>query len=77
MNNETKIYSDFIKRNRIKVTKWGYNYDNQDVRVFKSDESKWWYSEISQDNCHSKKSCIYWDLHNRYSVKDGLIINPK
>jgi len=73
MNKETKIYSDFIKQNKVKVTKWGYEFRGEEVRVYKSDESKWWYSEIHQENCYTKKSAIYWCLRNRFESINSII----
>jgi hypothetical protein len=73
MNAETKIYSDFIKRNNIIVTSWGYTFSGEDVRIYKSDESKWWYSEIHQENCHTKKAAIYYCLQHRFKVVNGII----
>lgn len=73
MKSETKIYSDFIKRNKVKVTKWGYTFRGIEVRIYKSDESKWWYSEIHEENCHSKKAAIYYCLKYRFVTKDGII----
>ncbi len=73
MRTETKIYSEFIKRNNVKVTSWGYEFRGEDVRVYKSESSKFWYSELCQDNCYTKKSCIYFCLKTRYNVTDGII----
>jgi len=67
---ETKIYSDFIKRNKIKVTHYGFIAPNgEEIRVYKSENSKWWYAGADGDNCYTKKAAIYWYLKNNTDLK--------
>lgn len=76
MKGETKIYSEFIKRNKVKTTKCGYLFNGQEVRIYKCEGSKFWYSELHQENCYSKKAAIYYCLKNRFNVVNGLIATP-
>lgn len=75
MIQETKIYSDFIKRNKIKVTHYGFIFKGEEVRVYQSDEGKgWWYAGENGDNCHTKKAAIYYHIVNNCKVENGIII---
>lgn len=67
MISETKIYSDFIKRNKIKVNSWGFIFKEKKIRVYKSENSKWWYAGEDGDNCYTKKSAIYWYCKNNFN----------
>ena len=65
MNAETKIYSDFIKREKVVVTKDSFQYNFNKVQLQKDDDGKW-YAE-QDDKCHSKKAAIYWYIKNHLS----------
>lgn len=73
MKAETKIYSDFIKRNKIKVTHYGFEFKGDEVRVYKSENTKWWYAGEDGDNCYTKKAAIYYYFKNRFTVVNGII----
>jgi hypothetical protein len=66
MNLETKIYSDFIKKNKIVVSKDYFVYNIMIkptiVPICKDDDGKW-YAD-NDDKCHTKKAAIYWYLKN-------------
>ncbi len=70
MKSETKIYSEFIKRNNIKVTRYGFISPNgKEMRVYKSESTKWWYAGEDGDNYYTKKAAIYWYLQNNTDLK--------
>ena len=70
MTNETKIYSDFIKRNNIAVGLDYFTFNNQQVALNK--DNGMWYAE-QDDKCYTKKAAIYYYLKNRLNVIDGII----
>lgn len=71
MKSETKIYSDFIKRNKIVVRKDCFYYNIMvnpiAVSLSKDDDGKW-YAE-NEDKCYTKKAAIYWYLKNNTDLK--------
>jgi hypothetical protein len=74
MKKETQIYSDFIKRNNVKVTTSGYVFRGQEVKIYKTDDERYWYSELNYENCYTKKSAIYYCLKNRFNTLNGVIL---
>ena len=68
---ETKLYSDFIKRNKIVVTKDCFVYNIMikpiTVPICKDDDGKW-YAD-NEDKCYTKKAAIYWYLKNNTNLK--------
>jgi|688.fasta_scaffold187529_2 hypothetical protein len=68
---ETKLYSDFIKRNKIVVTKDCFVYNIMikpiTVPICKDDDGKW-YAD-NEDICHTKKAAIYWYSKNNTDLK--------
>jgi hypothetical protein len=68
---ETKIYSDFIKRNKIVVSKDCFIYNIMIkpivVPISKDDDGKW-YAD-SEDKCYTKKAAIYWYLKNNTELQ--------
>lgn len=71
MKAETKIYSDFIKRNKVVVRSDCFIYNimvsPNIVQLSKDDDGKW-YAEQS-DKCFTKKAAIYWWLKNNTDLK--------
>lgn len=71
MNAETRIYSDFIKRNEVVVRKDCFVYSTMGktiaVAVSKDDDGKW-YAD-NEDKCYTKKAAIYWYLKNNTDLK--------
>lgn len=71
MIEETKIYSDFIKRNKIVVRKDLFVYNIMVkpivVTIGKGVSGKW-YAD-NQDGCYTKKAAIYWYLKNNTDLK--------
>ena len=76
MKAETKIYSDFIKNNRIVVTRDSFVYksakDNyKQISLSKDDDNKWYAGY--DDKCFTKKAAVYYYLTNRLNMVDGMI----
>lgn len=68
---ETKIYSDFIKRNKIVVSKdcFVYNVMVKPIVVpISYDGNSKWYAD-NDDKCFTKKAAIYWYLKNNTDLK--------
>ena len=63
MKTETKIYSDFIKINKIKVGLDHFFYNNERLNVLRDDDGMW-YAD-NEDKCYTKKAAIYWYIKNR------------
>ncbi len=63
---ETKIYSDFIKRNKIVVKKDCFVHDiinsPKIVSLSQDDNGRW--IAADDDSCFTKKAAIYWYLKN-------------
>jgi hypothetical protein len=68
---ETKIYSDFIKRNKIVVRLDCFIYNIMVsptiVPLTKDDKGKW-YAE-NEDSCYTKKAAVYYYLKNKTDLK--------
>lgn len=65
MRSETKMYSEFIKRNRISVTADSFTYSVNGVTVtvpLIKDGNRWYAG--NDDASMSKKSAIYWYVKN-------------
>jgi len=71
MNAETKIYSDFIKRNKVAVrsTMFAFLIDGEPkiVPLSKDDDGKWYAAE--EDKCYTQKAAVYWYLKNNTNLK--------
>jgi len=71
MKADTKIYSDFIKRNKIVVRRDCFIYNimvsPKIVSLSKDDDGKW-YAE-QDDKCYCKKAAIYCWLKNNTDLK--------
>jgi len=71
MKPETKLYSDFIKRNKIVVQPDCFIYNIMVkpiiIPLSKDDDGKW-YAE-QDDKCHTKKAAIYWWLKNNTDLQ--------
>lgn len=67
MKPETKIYSEFIKRNKIVVREDCFIYDIMRtpviVPLFKHNDGKW--NAGQDDACFTKKAAVYYYLKNR------------
>jgi hypothetical protein len=67
MKAETKIYSDFIKRNKIVVSKDCFVYNVMVkpivVPLTKDDDGKW--IADNDDKCFTKKAAVYYYIKNR------------
>lgn len=63
MKAETKIYSDFIKANKIKVSRDYFIYKGEEIMISKDDDGMW-YAE-NEDKSYSKKASIYFYIKNR------------
>lgn len=67
MKAETKIYSDFIKRNKIVVREDCFVYNIMEkpiiVPLTKDDDGKWFAD--NDDKCFTKKAAVYYYIKNR------------
>lgn len=67
MRAETKIYSDFIKRNKIVVRTDCFIYNIMQkpivVTLTKDDDGKWFAGD--DDKCFTKKAAVYYYVKNR------------
>lgn len=67
MREETKIFSNFIKRNKIVVRQdcFIYNIMVQPIIVplAKDDDGKWYADQ--DDKCYTKKAAVYYYMKNR------------
>ncbi len=67
MNSETKIYSDFIKKNKVVVRSDCFIYNIMVspiiVPLTKDDDGKW-YAD-NDDKCFTKKAAVYFYIKNR------------
>jgi hypothetical protein len=72
MDKETKIYSNFIKRNadRLKVSKDYFYVDGEEIDISK-DGAYWWIEGNGRFIGHSetKKAAIYWWCRNYTNLK--------
>ncbi len=59
---ETQIYRDFIKANKIRVTKYGFHFNDKFIETQKSG-NKWFAGE--DDSSLTKVSAIYYYIKNR------------
>jgi hypothetical protein len=77
MKADTKIYSDFIKRNKVKSTKNQFSFydENNNLIVYSLslDDDGLWYAE-QNDKCETKKSAIYWHIKNNHETENGKIV---
>lgn len=81
MKTETKIYSDFIKRNRICIGVVKPNYFNANsinfafyldgklhcIPLRKEDTGKWTAGDGDQEQCLTKKSAVYHYCKNNFT----------
>ena len=74
MKADTKIYSDFIKRNGVTVSMYEFTFVSNGKKhtrtVYKS--GSLWYVE-NDDASHTKSAAIYWHIKNNFNVQDGTI----
>lgn len=67
MRAETKVYSDFIKRNKIVVREDCFVYNIMVkpiiVPLTKDDDGKWFAD--NDDKCFTKKAAVYYYIKNR------------
>ncbi len=72
MDKETKIYSDFIKRNadRLKVSKDYFVFDGMQYDIHK-DGWQWYIYAYGKsiDGAPTKKAAIYWWCKNYTNLK--------
>jgi len=77
MKEDTKIYSDFIKRNKVASNKkyFAYYDSNNKLKVVPlgKDEKGKWYAD-QEDSVESKKCAIYWYIKNNNNTLNGRII---
>lgn len=71
MKAETKIYSDFIKRNKVVVRQDCFIYNIMIkpiiVPLSKDDDGKWYAG--NEDKCYTKKAAVYFYLKNNTELK--------
>jgi len=80
MKKDTLVYSDFIKRNNIKVNRFDFSYKDNNgelVNHYIVKEGKYWYVDYGDEGYESKKSAIYWHIKNNIETLDGYIIYNK
>lgn len=63
---ETKIYSDFIKKNKVIVKRDSFIYNGITVSLTKDFDGKW-YAEQT-DKCYTKKAAIYYYI--KYNINE-------
>ena len=69
MKNETLIYSNFIKRNKVIVKKGCFCYGKNNILIVLSkDFDGKWYAE-NEDKCYTKKAAIYYYLKKYTELK--------
>lgn len=71
MLTETKIYSDFIKRNDISVLDGYFIHDGMAVPLSKDDDGKWYAG--NDDKCYTKKAAVYFYCQTHFNVVNGII----
>ena len=77
MNAETKVFSNFIKRNKIIVSRDQFVYYDQNKRVYevvdlwKDDDGKWF--AHCDDKCQNKKAAVYYYMQARFTCVHGVI----
>jgi hypothetical protein len=64
MIQETKIYSDFIKANKVKVSKDFFIYNSEEIMICQDDMTRKWHAG-QDDGCYTKKAAIYYYIKNR------------
>jgi hypothetical protein len=70
MKSDTKIYSDFLKRNNINTKGNVFVIANDSIQVY-SDNKGWWYdienkSIIQEGAFTTKKAALYYCCKNHY-----------
>lgn len=60
MNAETKIYSDFIQRNHIRVGSITFMYHNEEYAIERTNQG--WFVNFQNGPYLTKKSAIYWTI---------------
>lgn len=75
MREETKIYSRFIKRNKIVVCANEFIYNILEfpiiVPLTKDEKGNW--SAGDDDSCKTKKAAVYYYLTNRLNIINGVV----
>ena len=76
MRPDTKIYSEFIKRNKVRTVGCSFSYYDsnnllQVIPLNKDDNGRWYADQ--DDSAESKKSAIYWYIQNNNNTSNGLI----
>ena len=67
MKSDTKMYSNFIKKNKIVSNKESFTYLDVEKKLqvipLSKDNGRWYADE--EDSCETKKCAIYWYIKNR------------
>lgn len=63
MKKDTKVYSEFIKRNNIKVTGNSFTYKQHCFSIYHNRDG-WFIDYVNGELYNTKKSCIYFTIKN-------------
>ena len=78
MLDDTKFYSDFIKRNKIKVDHWGFTVKGKEIHVYQTERydvpgPRYWYAGDDGDPCYTKKQAIWMYIDFYHEIVNGYI----
>ena len=76
MKEETKVYSDFIKRNTIILSRDQFVYQGEKdewiiIPLSKHDNGMW--SADQDDKCYTNKAAVYYWIQNHCKVINGVL----